>query len=159
MKRAIRLNANICLLSNPLKHCGNAGLSMKEKLYLRAFATRATATHNGWIWKGSENLSHPLSNCSRKEDWRGRYKSKQVDMARLFITGASGLLGINLAVEAMREHEVIGVDRGKLKSAPFQVLKADILKLDEISSTLDAANPHWMVNCAALANLEKCEAD
>src|SRR5689334_9714420 len=79
MKRAIRLNANICLLSNPLKHCGNAGLSMKEKLYLRAFATRATATHNGWIWKGSENLSHPLSNCSRKEDWRGRYKSKQAD--------------------------------------------------------------------------------
>jgi dTDP-4-dehydrorhamnose reductase len=80
-------------------------------------------------------------------------------MTRLLITGASGLLGINLAVEAMREHEVIGVDRGKLKSAPFQVLKADILNMDEINSTLDATNPNWMVNCAALANLEKCEAD
>jgi dTDP-4-dehydrorhamnose reductase len=80
-------------------------------------------------------------------------------MARILITGASGLLGINLAMEAMREHEVIGVDRGKLKSAPFQVLKADILKMDEINSTLDVTNPNWMVNCAALANLEKCEAD
>ena len=78
---------------------------------------------------------------------------------RLLITGASGLLGINLAMEAMREHEVIGVDRGKLKTAPFQVLKADILKMDEINSTLDVTNPNWMVNCAALANLEKCEAD
>jgi dTDP-4-dehydrorhamnose reductase len=78
---------------------------------------------------------------------------------RLLITGASGLLGINLAMEAMREHEVIGVDRGKLKSAPFQVLKADILKMDDINSTLDVTNPNWMVNCAALANLEKCEAD
>jgi dTDP-4-dehydrorhamnose reductase len=62
-------------------------------------------------------------------------------------------------MEAMREHEVIGVDRGKLKSAPFQVLKADILKMDEINSTLEVTNPNWMVNCAALANLEKCEAD
>jgi dTDP-4-dehydrorhamnose reductase len=78
---------------------------------------------------------------------------------RLLITGASGLLGINLAMEAMREHEVIGVDRGKLKSAPFQVLKANILKMDEINSTLDVTNPNWMVNCAALANLEQCEAD
>jgi dTDP-4-dehydrorhamnose reductase len=78
---------------------------------------------------------------------------------RLLIIGASGLLGINLAMEATREHEVIGVDRGKLKSAPFQVLRADILKMDEINSTLDATNPNWMVNCAALANLEKCEAD
>jgi dTDP-4-dehydrorhamnose reductase len=80
-------------------------------------------------------------------------------MARILITGASGLLGINLAMEAMREHEVIGIDRGRLKSAPFQVLKADILKMDEINSTLDLTNPNWMVNCAALANLEKCEAD
>jgi dTDP-4-dehydrorhamnose reductase len=80
-------------------------------------------------------------------------------MTRLLITGASGLLGINLAMEAMREHEVIGVDRGKLKSAPFRVLKADILKTDEIDSILDSTNPDWLINCAALANLEKCEED
>ena len=78
---------------------------------------------------------------------------------KLLITGASGLLGINLALEAAREHEVIGVDRGKLKSAPFQVLKADILNTDEINSILDWTNPDWFINCAALANLEKCEAD
>jgi dTDP-4-dehydrorhamnose reductase len=78
---------------------------------------------------------------------------------KLLITGASGLLGINLALEVARQHEVIGIDRGKLKSAPFRVLKADILNIDEINSILDSTNPDWFINCAALANLEKCEED
>jgi len=78
---------------------------------------------------------------------------------KLLITGASGLLGINLALEAMREHEVIGIDRGKLKSVPFQVIKADILKTDELNTILDSTKPDWLINCAALANLEKCEED
>src|SRR5690349_11356653 len=78
-------------------------------------------------------------------------------MTRILITGASGLLGINLALEAMDEHEVVGVDRGKLKSAPFRVLNADFLQANEINSILDATNPDWLINCAALANLEECE--
>ena len=76
---------------------------------------------------------------------------------KLLITGASGLLGINLAMEAIREHEVIGVDRGKLKSAPFRVLHADILRRDVLDSILDESQPEWLINCAALANLEECE--
>ncbi len=80
-------------------------------------------------------------------------------MARILITGASGLLGINLALEAMCEHEVAGVDRGKLTSAPFPVIKGDLLYLGTIDSILDQARPDWLVNCAALANLEACEED
>ena len=78
---------------------------------------------------------------------------------KLLITGASGLLGINLAMEAMRSHEVIGVDRGKLKSAPFQVFPIDFLQTNKINSLLDSTNPDWLINCAALANLDKCEED
>jgi dTDP-4-dehydrorhamnose reductase len=76
---------------------------------------------------------------------------------KLLITGASGLLGINLAVEAMREHEVIGVDRGRLKSAPFPVVRADLTHRNEMDSIIDSIRPDWLVNCAALANLEQCE--
>jgi len=76
---------------------------------------------------------------------------------KLLITGASGLLGINLAMEAMSEHEVIGVDRGKLKSAPFQVLNADFSRVGEVQSIIESVNPDWLINCAALANLEECE--
>ena len=78
---------------------------------------------------------------------------------KLLIIGASGLLGINLAMETLREHEVVGVDRGTLKSTPFEVIKADILKTDEMHSILDRIHPDWLINCAALANLEKCEED
>lgn len=69
------------------------------------------------------------------------------------------MLGINLAMEAMREHNVMGLDRGRLKSAPFQVLKMDVLNTSEVDSALDTTKPDWLINCAALANLELCEED
>jgi dTDP-4-dehydrorhamnose reductase len=76
---------------------------------------------------------------------------------KLLITGASGLLGINLALEAMREHEVIGIDRGKLKSAPFPVKKTNFFNTNAFEPMLDSTQPDWVINCAALANLEECE--
>lgn len=76
---------------------------------------------------------------------------------KLLITGASGLLGINLAMETMDEHEVIGVDRGKLQSAPFPVLKANFFQRRIFESSLESIGPDWVINCAALANLEECE--
>ena len=69
------------------------------------------------------------------------------------------MLGINLAVEAMRAHDVVGVDRGKLKSAPFDVIQADLAHKAAIDSVIDSTRPDWLINCAALASLEKCEAD
>ncbi|HSG44050.1 MAG TPA: SDR family oxidoreductase, partial [Anaerolineales bacterium] len=76
---------------------------------------------------------------------------------KLLITGASGLLGINLAMETMREHEVFGVDRGKLQSAPFQVFKTNFYNSRAFEPMLDSVQPDWVINCAALANLEECE--
>ncbi len=76
---------------------------------------------------------------------------------KLLITGASGLLGINLAIEAMREHEVFGVDRGKLKSPPFPISKANFFDSNAFIPALEAIQPDWVINCAALANLEECE--
>jgi dTDP-4-dehydrorhamnose reductase len=78
-------------------------------------------------------------------------------MARLLITGVSGLLGINLASETMKEHDIVGIDRGKLVNAPFQVLHEDLSDLGSIESLLDAVRPAWLINCAALADLDACE--
>jgi dTDP-4-dehydrorhamnose reductase len=76
---------------------------------------------------------------------------------KLLITGASGLLGINLVLEAMREHEVIGVDRGRLQSAPFRVIKTNFFNTNAFEPMLDSTQPDWVINCAALANLDECE--
>lgn len=78
-------------------------------------------------------------------------------MARILITGASGLLGINLASETMKDHDIIGVDRSKLVNAPFQIVQEDLSDLNSISSLLDAVRPAWLINCAALADLDVCE--
>ena len=82
---------------------------------------------------------------------------------KLLITGASGLLGINLAMEAIREHEVIGVDRGKLKHTPFDTVSMDFLGPD-ISAVIDdwllnETRPDAVIHTAALANLEECESN
>jgi dTDP-4-dehydrorhamnose reductase len=67
------------------------------------------------------------------------------------------MLGINLALETMDEHEVIGVDRGKLQSAPFPVIKTNFFNSNAFDSALNSTRPDWVINCAALANLEECE--
>ena len=78
---------------------------------------------------------------------------------KLLITGSSGLLGLNLALEAMATHEVVGVDRAKLKSPPFPVVAADLLGPGEVDRVLDEARPDAIIHCAALADLEACESD
>ena len=78
---------------------------------------------------------------------------------KLLITGSSGLLGLNLALDTMATHEVIGVDRSKLKSPPFPIVNADLLTEGEVERVLDQTQPQWVIHCAALANLEDCEAD
>ncbi len=78
-------------------------------------------------------------------------------MPRILVTGVSGLLGLNFVQEMMGTHEIIGVDRGKLRNAPFKILKQDLLDADAVESVLDLAQPEWLINCAALADLEACE--
>ena len=80
-------------------------------------------------------------------------------MPRLLITGASGLLGLNMALLARQEHTVVGVDRCKLTGVPFELVCADLLNRGAVDRTLDAARPDWLIHCAALADLEACEAD
>jgi len=78
---------------------------------------------------------------------------------KILITGASGLLGINLALTAQARHEVVAVDRRKLAGTPFPLIKADLLDPGAVDAALDEARPDWVVHCAALANLEDCEAN
>lgn len=76
---------------------------------------------------------------------------------KLLIPGVSGLLGINLAQETMSEYEVVGIERGKLQNAPFDVIHQDLSDALAIEKILDSQKPNYVINCVALANLEDCE--
>jgi dTDP-4-dehydrorhamnose reductase len=79
---------------------------------------------------------------------------------RILITGASGLLGLNTALEAANQHTVFGqVHSNALQTEAFTVLKANLVKPGAVERLLDQTQPDWVIHCAALANLEACEQD
>jgi dTDP-4-dehydrorhamnose reductase len=79
---------------------------------------------------------------------------------RILITGASGLLGLNLALETTRRHAVFGtVNHHALKTDAFTVIQTDLLAPGAVERLLERTQPDWIIHCAALANLEACEAD
>jgi dTDP-4-dehydrorhamnose reductase len=79
---------------------------------------------------------------------------------RILITGASGLLGLNLALETTRRHTVFGtVNLHALSTDAFTVIQTDLLAPGAVEHLLDSTQPHWVIHCAALANLDACEDD
>src|SRR4030042_629082 len=79
---------------------------------------------------------------------------------RILITGASGLLGLNLALETTRRHTVFGtVNHHALNTDAFTVIQTDLLAPGAVERLLESTHPEWVIHCAALANLDACEAD
>ena len=79
---------------------------------------------------------------------------------RILVTGASGLLGLNTALEASQQHEVFGsVNKNEIKTTTFTVIQSDLTEPGALESLFDESQPEWVINCAALANLEDCEAN
>jgi dTDP-4-dehydrorhamnose reductase len=78
---------------------------------------------------------------------------------RILVTGASGLLGLNLCLLMQSNHEIVGVDRSKLSNVPFRLIRADLLDAEVEHRILDSVQPDWLIHCAAQANIDACEAD
>jgi len=79
---------------------------------------------------------------------------------RILVTGASGLLGLNTALEASQQHEVFGsVNENVIQNTAFTVIQSDLTDPGALEKLIDECQPEWVINCAALANLEACEAN
>ena len=79
---------------------------------------------------------------------------------RILVTGASGLLGLNLALEAAKDHTVFGtVNKHAIQTDAFTVLQIDLLVEGAVEDLIQRTQPDWVIHCAALANLEDCEVD
>lgn len=78
---------------------------------------------------------------------------------RILVTGASGLLGLNLGLQMASTHEITGVDRSKLGAVPFRLLNADLLETGACSRIIDAVRPEAVIHTAANALLDACETD
>ncbi len=79
-------------------------------------------------------------------------------MKRILITGASGLLGLNMALDIAGEYEVYGVVNSHApRTDAFNVVQANLLDTDAPAKLVAETEPDWIVHCAAVANLEVAE--
>lgn len=77
---------------------------------------------------------------------------------KILVTGASGLLGVNLAYSAGEAHQVFGVvNQHILRGVPFEVIQSDLILPGELEKVIKTTQPDWIINCAALADVDKCE--
>jgi dTDP-4-dehydrorhamnose reductase len=76
----------------------------------------------------------------------------------VLVTGVSGLLGINLSLCLANEYQVFGVyHRRSLSNTPFQTLSADLSNEKELFRMLESTKPDVIINCAAMAIVDRCE--
>ena len=82
-------------------------------------------------------------------------------MATILITGAGGLLGANLVLDALASgHRVIAVDHQyPIRHPEVDSLAADLCQAGAAESILAAKRPDWVIHCAAATSVDGCEAD
>jgi dTDP-4-dehydrorhamnose reductase len=76
----------------------------------------------------------------------------------VLVTGVSGLLGVNLSLLLAEKHRVTGVyHQHPLRNTPFELLRADLSNASQMALVLEKSRPELIINCAAMANLDRCE--
>ena len=80
-------------------------------------------------------------------------------MARILVTGASGLLGANLVLEAADAgHHVIAASHlHPVASGGVEACLGDLSRPGEAERLLETFRPEWVIHCAALTDLDLCE--
>ena len=77
---------------------------------------------------------------------------------RILVTGASGLLGLNLCLHLAEEHKIFGTfHESELKKPPFKAVYCDLKDSRSIEALIDKTKPEFLINCAAMANVDACE--
>ncbi len=81
-------------------------------------------------------------------------------MAHLLITGASGLLGGNLLMQAREQHRVTALyHRNMLHLKGVERVGGDLSRPGEAARIVGSSEPDWVVHCAAATNVDDCERD
>lgn len=81
-------------------------------------------------------------------------------MSHLLITGASGLLGANLARDFAPDHEVSGVfHRNRVPIAGVRMIGADLSQQRLARMVVGKVKPEIVIHCAAGTDVDRCQRD
>jgi len=78
---------------------------------------------------------------------------------RILLTGASGLLGLNIALALDgKEHQVFGVaNTPPLQWVNFKSIQAELTGEGALERLFAEVKPEAVIHCAAIANVDECE--
>jgi dTDP-4-dehydrorhamnose reductase len=78
---------------------------------------------------------------------------------RILLTGASGLLGLNLALAVDgKEHQVYGVANTQpFQWVSFKSIQAELTEAGTLERLFEEIKPEAVIHCAAIANVDDCE--
>ncbi|RZU66511.1 dTDP-4-dehydrorhamnose reductase [Microterricola gilva] len=80
-------------------------------------------------------------------------------MPRWLVTGATGLLGSNVALRLGEESEIVLTARSAPRSAPATFLAADLASANSRSGLVDRAAADVIFHSAAISSIEACESN
>lgn len=79
-------------------------------------------------------------------------------VARVLITGGSGLLGLNWAMSIKKTHDVVlGIHQRAVKLPGISTQLLSLESVDSFLQNLDIAEPDYVVHAAGLTSVELCE--
>jgi dTDP-4-dehydrorhamnose reductase len=79
-------------------------------------------------------------------------------MKSILVTGASGLLGLNMSLILAREFNVTGViHQDELRGISYPVIVSDLSHKGEPEKIIDRIHPDAIIHTAAMANVDACE--
>ncbi len=81
-------------------------------------------------------------------------------MEKLVITGVNGLLGQKLLDQAHSKYSILGIDLHDEpfdKKIKFDYRKLDLTKRRLVKEVILNYNPHYLINTAAMTDVDKCE--
>jgi dTDP-4-dehydrorhamnose reductase len=81
-------------------------------------------------------------------------------MRRLLITGASGLLGANLVLDAAERYETTAVAHAhRIEWTGVRCYQADLAEPGAADEVLSRSRPEAVIHCAAATDVDGCESD
>lgn len=76
----------------------------------------------------------------------------------LFVTGVSGLLGLNMALQLSRQYQVSGsYYSNPVALSHVKAVKLDLMSYNQLAQTLEDLQPEVVIHTAGLTNVEACE--
>jgi dTDP-4-dehydrorhamnose reductase len=80
-------------------------------------------------------------------------------MKKILVTGASGLLGINLALTSQAHgYDITGITLEEgIRETPFGLHRLDLTQPGVIQQVIEDIHPDVIINCVALTDVDRCE--